>query len=170
MKNKILMAIVVLALAIVLGVAAHQMGSTSETGSDMGNDVSSDADVDAGVGEGIDAGDAAQASDTEVIVTEDETSYGQEVSALVKEVEEKREEALDENSPEFATGRLLMETDGIELDVNAYGADTVIVGPNGQYTMQFASAEAAQAACEQILALDGVNYCEADRMSAFGIE
>ncbi|MCI7814536.1 MAG: S8 family serine peptidase [Lachnospiraceae bacterium] len=75
-----------------------------------------------------------------------------------------------EDTSTYATMRLIVKSKGPSLDLTGYGAETVLVGPDGYYIMQFSTKQEAESCAKALKTNPNVQYVEADEVVSLDVE
>lgn len=102
------------------------------------------------------------ASKTKVIQTNDFTAFSEATSELNHKDGSQIQGTQDTST--YATMRLIVKSKGPALDLTGYGADTVLVGPDGYYIMQFATKQKTESCLKSLKSNPNVQYVEADQI------
>ena len=99
-------------------------------------------------------------SDTRITDAPSYDEFADVVTELIREYdgESGSGKAIEDT---YYSRRLIIQGEA-ELDLDSYGADVVISGPDHLYVMQFSDKEKAQTVCEQLQTFEGIVYCEPD--------
>ena len=92
--------------------------------------------------------------------TEDVLRFYRQTAVLISDEDVLTGTAIE--SEEYYTRRLIVQGN-TALDLDGYGADTVLEGPDDLYVMQFPTVETTELALHALSALDEVRYAELDQ-------
>ncbi|MCI7813266.1 MAG: S8 family serine peptidase [Lachnospiraceae bacterium] len=105
---------------------------------------------------------------TKVIQTNDFAAFSEATARLIQEEGSSVQSSGVRDTSTYAAKRLIVKSRGGSLDLQGYGAETVIQGPSGYYVMQFATKQETEACLKKLQQRSDIEYVEPDGYDSVG--
>lgn len=105
---------------------------------------------------------------TRMIQTNDFNSFSVATAKMIKEEGSSVQVYGVRDTSTYASKRLIVKSRGGNLDLQNYGANTVIQGPSGYYVMQFATKQETESCMKKLQQRTDIEYVEPDGFDSVG--
>ncbi len=108
------------------------------------------------------------AEQTRVLQTNSFEAFSSAVAEVIKDNGSSVQSNGSRDTSTYASKRLIVKSRGANLNLEDYGAETVIQGPSGYYVMQFATKQETEACLQKLQQNPQVEYAEPDGYDSVG--